>query len=77
MMANDFDRGVALQAEFGNINTDNPDLSPFKKRGGKMLTWHGPADELIMPKAVLYAREPAHLCRELPRTAWCPIRSRL
>lgn len=32
------------------IGTDNPDLSAFKQAGGKMLTWHGLADELIFPK---------------------------
>ena len=32
------------------IGTDNPDLSAFKKAGGKMLTWHGLADQLIFPK---------------------------
>lgn len=49
-LANAYARGVALQAQFGNINTDNPDLSAFKARGGKMLTWHGLADELIVPQ---------------------------
>ena len=49
-LSNAYDRGVALQPEFGNINTDNPDLSAFKNRGGKMMTWHGLADELIMPQ---------------------------
>ncbi|KAI0872549.1 tannase and feruloyl esterase [Hypoxylon argillaceum] len=29
--------------------TDNPDLSAFHKRGGKMLTWHGWADDFITP----------------------------
>lgn len=48
-----YDRGVALQSSFGNINTDNPDLSAFKNRGGKMLTWHGLADELIMPQGTV------------------------
>ena len=52
-LANAFDRGVALQPEFGNINTDNPDLSAFKNRGGKMLAWHGLADELIMPQGTV------------------------
>ena len=28
---------------------DNPDLSNFAKRGGKMITWHGLADNLIPP----------------------------
>lgn len=32
------------------IGTNNPDLSAFKKAGGKMLTWHGLADNLIFPK---------------------------
>jgi feruloyl esterase len=44
---NAFDRGVALQSRFGGINTDDPDLSAFAGRGGKMLTWHGLNDELI------------------------------
>jgi len=52
-LSNAYDRGVTLQAEFGNINTDNPDLSAFKNRGGKMLTWHGLADELIMPQGTV------------------------
>jgi len=52
-LANAFDRGVALQAQFGNINTDNPDLSAFKNRGGKLLTWHGLADELVMPQGTI------------------------
>ena len=34
--------------EFGGvIGTDNPDLSAFKARGGKLLWWHGWADQLI------------------------------
>jgi feruloyl esterase len=41
------DRGVALQDKFGRINSDNPDLSAFKRRGGKLMTWHATADELI------------------------------
>ncbi len=52
-LSNAYDRGVALQAEFGNINTDNPDLSAFKNRGGKILTWHGLADELIFPQGTV------------------------
>ncbi|KAH8810592.1 Tannase/feruloyl esterase [Xylogone sp. PMI_703] len=31
------------------IGTDNPDLLAFKKAGGKMITWHGLADQLIYP----------------------------
>jgi len=48
-----YDRGLVLQPSFGNINTDNPDLSAFRKRGGKMLTWHGLADEFIMPQGTV------------------------
>lgn len=31
------------------IGTANPDLSGFRTRGGKMITWHGLADEAIFP----------------------------
>ncbi|KAJ8107722.1 hypothetical protein ONZ43_g6643 [Nemania bipapillata] len=37
-------------SEFGDLwGTDNPDLSAFRARGGKILTWHGWADDLISP----------------------------
>ncbi|SER29517.1 tannase/feruloyl esterase family alpha/beta hydrolase [Sphingobium sp. YR768] len=49
-----FDRGIALQSAFGNINTDNPDLSAFRKRGGKLLTWHGMADEVIAAQGTVH-----------------------
>jgi feruloyl esterase len=52
-LANAYAQGVALQPQFGNINTDNPDLSAFRGRGGKLLTWHGLSDELIMPQATV------------------------
>jgi hypothetical protein len=29
------------------IGTDNPDLSAFRDRGGKLILWHGLADQLI------------------------------
>jgi hypothetical protein len=32
------------------IGTDNPDLSAFKRHGGKMITYHGLADGLIMSR---------------------------
>jgi pimeloyl-ACP methyl ester carboxylesterase len=32
------------------IGTDNPDLSRFRERGGKMIIWHGDADQLIFPR---------------------------
>lgn len=31
------------------MGTDDPDLSAFKAAGGKMIQWHGLADELIFP----------------------------
>lgn len=31
------------------MGTDDPDLSAFRAAGGKLLTWHGLADELIFP----------------------------
>lgn len=42
-----FDQGIALQSAFGDVNTDNPDLSAFKARNGKLLHYHGLSDELI------------------------------
>ena len=39
-------------SEFGNtIATDNPDLSAFKRDGGKIIIWHGLSDQLISRKA--------------------------
>jgi hypothetical protein len=36
--------------EFGAvIGTDNPDLSAFRDRGGRIVMWHGQADPLIYP----------------------------
>ncbi|QSI34471.1 tannase/feruloyl esterase family alpha/beta hydrolase [Variovorax sp. RKNM96] len=48
-----FDRGIALQAAFGNINTDNPDLTAFQARGGKLITFVGQSDDLIPHQGVL------------------------
>ncbi|KAI1360439.1 tannase and feruloyl esterase [Xylaria arbuscula] len=37
-------------SELGALwGTDNPDLSAFRERGGKIMTWHGWADEIIPP----------------------------
>ncbi|GAP92995.1 putative feruloyl esterase B [Rosellinia necatrix] len=39
---------------FNNLwGTDNPDLSAFNAHGGKILTWHGWADDLIAPQGTL------------------------
>lgn len=40
-------RGVELQPDFDYIDSDKPDLTRFQARGGKMIAWHGLADELI------------------------------
>jgi hypothetical protein len=38
------------QREYGRIiDTSDPDLTAFRAAGGKMVTWHGEADELIFP----------------------------
>ncbi|KAI1144472.1 tannase and feruloyl esterase [Hypoxylon sp. FL0543] len=50
-------------SEFGPLwGTDDPDLSAFRARGGKILTWHGWADDLISPLGTLdYWRRVADL----------------
>jgi hypothetical protein len=46
-----FDQSVE---EFGAVlGTDNPDLSAFRDRGGKILVWHGWADPLIYPQGTI------------------------
>ena len=35
------------------IATDNPDLTQFRKDGGKILIWHGLADQLIFPQGTI------------------------
>ena len=49
-LANAFAQGIALQPSFSNINTDTPDLSAFRDAGGKILTYHGLADDKIFPQ---------------------------
>jgi feruloyl esterase len=51
----DTDVAFALNKVFGGEtldfihNADNPDLSAFKARGGKMIIWHGWSDPLPTP----------------------------
>lgn len=52
-LSNAMDRGVALQESFGNIATDNTDLSGWKNRNGKMLVWHGVNDELVPVQGIV------------------------
>jgi hypothetical protein len=49
-LADAFDQGVILQRKFGHINTDDANLKPFRRSGGKMIMYHGLADVLIMPQ---------------------------
>ncbi|KAI1344640.1 tannase and feruloyl esterase [Xylariaceae sp. FL0016] len=54
----DYDQYLALYSEstsdfHASWGMDNPDLTAFEQRGGKLLTWHGWADELIFPQGTL------------------------
>ena len=46
-LANAYFRGMALQDEFGHINTDDPDLRKAKHLGAKIISYHGWSDQLI------------------------------
>lgn len=46
-------RGAALNQDFGNIDTDNPDLKSFMNAGGKMLTYQGLSDQLVTPQSTI------------------------
>jgi hypothetical protein len=37
----------------GGTATDNPDLAAFRDQGGKLILWHGFADQLIMPEGTI------------------------
>lgn len=39
--------------KFPVIATDDPDLSAFERDGGKILIWHGLADQLIFPQGTI------------------------
>jgi feruloyl esterase len=49
-LANAYDQGLVLQPSFAHINTDDANLRPFRRSGGKMIMYHGLADVLIMPQ---------------------------
>lgn len=46
-------KGIALQQQFSQINTDDPDLSEFYTDGRKLIIYHGLADVVIMPQGTL------------------------
>jgi len=39
------------------IDSSNPDLSGFQKAGGKLLVWHGEADNIIFPQDSVQYRD--------------------
>ncbi|MFF4628928.1 tannase/feruloyl esterase family alpha/beta hydrolase [Streptomyces griseorubiginosus] len=39
------------------IGTDDPDLSRFRKSGGKLITWHGEADQYIPTQGTVQYRQ--------------------
>lgn len=39
------------------IASDDPDLSAFRRAGGKMITWHGWTDSIIYPQGTIDYRE--------------------
>jgi hypothetical protein len=47
-LARAHDAGVAQQREFAHIDTDNPDISGFRDHHGKLLYYHGMADQVIV-----------------------------
>jgi len=46
-LADAFDKGVALQPDFGFINTDDANLTAFKVHGGKLIHYAGTNDGAI------------------------------
>jgi hypothetical protein len=51
------------------IGTDDPDLHRFRKRGGKVLIWHGWVDQLIFPRGTIdYYERVVHRTGGLERT---------
>lgn len=52
-LANAYQRGLELQREFSFINTDDADLFGARLARTKVLSYHGLADDLIMPAGSL------------------------
>jgi hypothetical protein len=45
---------LASQRKFHDaIGTDDPNLARFRKRGGKVIIWHGESDSLIFPRGTV------------------------
>jgi len=67
-LAFDFDRDPARLTPLAEIyNSDNPDLTAFRKRGGRMIIYHGWADPLVTPFKTLdyFAQVTARLGKDL------------
>lgn len=52
-LAHAYDEGLRLQSKFDHINTDDANLSGLREAGGKVLMYHGLADEKIMPMGTI------------------------
>ena len=73
------DFAEAIRVTQGLLTAVDPNLTPFAARGGKLLTYHGWADESIPPRASInfYTRTLRRPRRPLPRTptgfgcSWC------
>ena len=53
----DGDVAQALKKDGGTLSAVNPDLRPFFKRGGKLITYHGWTDQQVMPENSIEYRE--------------------
>jgi hypothetical protein len=42
--------GIQLQEKFAGINTDKADITAFRNLRGKLIYYHGLADQLIVPQ---------------------------
>lgn len=56
----DRDYALARQKLAPVINSDNPDLRAFAARGGKLIQWHGWADQVIAPRDSITYFEAVH-----------------
>jgi hypothetical protein len=67
----DFGRDPARLATMGAVyNADSPDLTAFRKRGGRMIMYHGWADPLVTPFKTLdyFAKASAKLGKDANET---------
>jgi hypothetical protein len=53
-MADLYDRALEIDSSFGHVSSNDPDLSAFKARGGKFLSWHGWNDESIPVQSTMH-----------------------